>query len=686
VSFTQAIFLLGVVGLAGPIVAHLLARPKYKRLSFTMLGFLHAGQRETKARRSLRNLLILLLRCLIIVLLAMLFARPLILSQVTSQEQQKVYYLGLDNSLSMAYAESGQSYFARMIDLSDDYIKEGADDGVFSIHELASGLSRGGLNKQQALNYLRQIKVVPVPADVSRFVAAAKDSQNNDGESSVLLVSDFTPAFLAPWADLNDNIVLDDFAYEVIASDKPIDNAAITQARVCVLAEDKLQISATVVNYGHVRQKRSLQAKISNSSNVVGKEIEVGSNEHRTITIELPIETARNEAEFIPVELALSEGDGLKEDDSYYLAVTVPQQKSTNVLLTGQSRGELFLLKTALEMRTTTDDAKKLNVREMTEREYNRPAVNWAQVIICAGMGGVVNEALDELETFVKMGGKLIIFVTEEMDKAAIEQLWQTGLLAARPGKFYEEPSYIARRDVVAFTGDALDPQGEAIATLLNYRIDKVVLKGFYETEPTEKSVCLWRLQNGNGFIYFKHAGNGATILVNTSADDSLGTLTKWAGVVAFGRYLLGQDEQVAQYSFACGEAVALPASELEIKCAEQQNVWVKTPSAQQSKATVADSFLWAQPVGQIGWLRTMSRPIRYAGINAVPGETNMTRPNQKKVKQLTAKVFSKRLKREVTIAGVLANEKYRSIEKILAWILVGMVVAEAFVTNRVKR
>jgi hypothetical protein len=115
VSFVNWIFLFGSVAVAGPVIAHLLARPRFRRLPFTMLRFLRTGQVESQSRRKLRDLLILLLRCAIIVLIAMLFARPLLHTSPDPEEDGSVFFLGLDNSMSMAYSDGEGSYFDKMV-------------------------------------------------------------------------------------------------------------------------------------------------------------------------------------------------------------------------------------------------------------------------------------------------------------------------------------------------------------------------------------------------------------------------------------------------------------------------------------------------------------------------------------------------------------------------------------------
>jgi len=179
VSFVNWIFLFGALAVAGPVIAHLLAKPRFRRLPFTMLRFLRTGQVESQSRRKLRDLLILLLRCAIIVLLAMLFARPLLHVSAGS-----VFFLGLDNSMSMAYSDADGSYFDRMVDEAVDYIRSAeADPGapVFNICVLASGQWSRDLSREQALAEVKGIKVEPGGARIGDFLSSLIRANSVEG-------------------------------------------------------------------------------------------------------------------------------------------------------------------------------------------------------------------------------------------------------------------------------------------------------------------------------------------------------------------------------------------------------------------------------------------------------------------------------------------------------------------------
>lgn len=69
-------YLLGALAIAIPIALHLRRRPPKDRVEFSSLLFLDPQTPQRKRRSKLENLLLLLLRCLAILLLALLFSRP----------------------------------------------------------------------------------------------------------------------------------------------------------------------------------------------------------------------------------------------------------------------------------------------------------------------------------------------------------------------------------------------------------------------------------------------------------------------------------------------------------------------------------------------------------------------------------------------------------------------------------
>jgi hypothetical protein len=75
-SFLAPLFLVGAVAIAGPIIFHLIRRTVKERVRFSTLMFLKESPPRLTKRSHLENLILLLMRCAVVCLLAVSFARP----------------------------------------------------------------------------------------------------------------------------------------------------------------------------------------------------------------------------------------------------------------------------------------------------------------------------------------------------------------------------------------------------------------------------------------------------------------------------------------------------------------------------------------------------------------------------------------------------------------------------------
>ena len=103
-SFLAPLFLAGALAVGLPILFHLIRRTSREKTLFSSLMFLQPTPPRVTRRSRLENIFLLLLRCLILCLLALGFARPLIqrpLSANSSEGGGKRIVLLLDTSASM---------------------------------------------------------------------------------------------------------------------------------------------------------------------------------------------------------------------------------------------------------------------------------------------------------------------------------------------------------------------------------------------------------------------------------------------------------------------------------------------------------------------------------------------------------------------------------------------------------
>src|SRR3954462_9463446 len=103
-SFLTPLFLLGALAVAFPVGFPLIRRTPRERVSFSSLMFLEASPPRITKRSRLEHILLLLLRCAVLCLLALAFARPFFpkpMPPSKSENQSSRVAILVDTSASM---------------------------------------------------------------------------------------------------------------------------------------------------------------------------------------------------------------------------------------------------------------------------------------------------------------------------------------------------------------------------------------------------------------------------------------------------------------------------------------------------------------------------------------------------------------------------------------------------------
>lgn len=109
--FLNPWMLVGGLAVASPILIHLLNKRRFKIVDWAAMDFLFQADKKNRRRVQLENFILLMLRCLAMLLVAMMLARPFLPSGVTSFLQQSQKFeriLLIDDSLSQRVVENGQ--------------------------------------------------------------------------------------------------------------------------------------------------------------------------------------------------------------------------------------------------------------------------------------------------------------------------------------------------------------------------------------------------------------------------------------------------------------------------------------------------------------------------------------------------------------------------------------------------
>lgn len=128
-SLLAPLFLLGALAVALPIVFHLIRRTSKEKVPFSSLMFLQPTPPRMTRRNRLENIFLLLLRCLVLCLLALGFARPFFQKPVTADPQSEAgrkIILLVDTSASMRR----EGLWAAALSKAEDVLRRAAADQV----------------------------------------------------------------------------------------------------------------------------------------------------------------------------------------------------------------------------------------------------------------------------------------------------------------------------------------------------------------------------------------------------------------------------------------------------------------------------------------------------------------------------------------------------------------------------
>ena len=116
-TFLNPWLLAGMGAIAAPIVIHMLMRRKVQRIKWAAMRFLQVVVQRNEQRLRVEDLLLLLLRCLLLMLLAVALARPAFraagmggmggMGGIGSGGGARTVVIALDNSYSMGLTDGG---------------------------------------------------------------------------------------------------------------------------------------------------------------------------------------------------------------------------------------------------------------------------------------------------------------------------------------------------------------------------------------------------------------------------------------------------------------------------------------------------------------------------------------------------------------------------------------------------
>ncbi|MBI1246243.1 hypothetical protein GC197_00175 [bacterium] len=451
-SFFQTTFLIATAAVAIPVLLHLLNRWQARQIELGTMRFLEEVVRDGAQRRKIRRWLLLLTRCVLVALLALLFARPYLLES-RQQRGDRLRLVLVDRSASMGMKGNN----GRLV---DDALVAAAQWCDQHSSETTTQWAWFDSHVQPLKAEGKRPSAPQALSGDTNYAAALAWAQDRlhvdrDIQAEVVLVSDLQQSGLAGDTFAVEDITLPaNVPVHLIDVGRPAaNNLAITHIGTPsprIGEQDALKFTVTLFNFGVLSfEEVPLSVALTSGERTaqMKKSINVGAGQ----AVDVVFEFGQLEIGVWRATATLDIEDDLAADNRRFAAAEIAAPIEVLVLDSGASAAgtgsESYFLATALEQdsRQPTASEPDQTAGKSPEGRFQAQVVYLQdtgipafdpqanQLVVVADAGNVSSGTIDRLSAYVRKGGQLLVFAGDASN-ADMWRSWEKSGLA--PGKF----------------------------------------------------------------------------------------------------------------------------------------------------------------------------------------------------------------------------------------------------------
>ncbi|MEZ4931916.1 MAG: BatA domain-containing protein [Saprospiraceae bacterium] len=494
-QFIYPTFLFALAALAIPIIIHLFYFRRFKKVYFTNVRFLKEVKEETSARQKLRNLLVLLMRCLATAFLVFAFAQPFIPQDVVVKTGINAVSIFVDNSFSM----DALSEEAKLVEKAKQRAKEiinayAVEDRFQILTNDFEGRHQRLVDKEEAIGLVEEIETSPAVRSLSQILARQQQAvSSGQAENKIAyVISDFQKN-ITDLQNFKDTVMQVNLVpLQAVQENNVSIDSAWFDAPVQMLNQPNALIVKVKNWSGETADNVRLSVKYDGEVKPVG-ELSIPALSSVIDTVNISIRnTGWSEA-----ELAITDYP-VQFDDHYYFTYNV--KEVINVLVINEQASDPRL-----------DAAFKgieyFKVTNQLSRNLDYSKFSTYQLIISNGLINISSGLAFEMKQYVENGGNLLVFPGVNANVDAYKTFLQS-VPANELQNFEQQERTVGDINTEEFIfKDVYENRSANLrlpVTKGNYRISTFASRG-------EERLLTYR--DGNTFLAKYKAGQGALYL-----------------------------------------------------------------------------------------------------------------------------------------------------------------------------
>ena len=402
-QFLYPSFLWALMALAIPIIIHLFYFRRFKRVLFTNVKYLKELKEETSNRNRLKNLLVLLSRCLAVAGLVFAFAQPYLPTGDRIKSGINHISVFVDNSFSMTAARQDIPLLDFAKDKARLIINSYSEEDKFQVlsHDF-EGKHQRFVSKEDALAFVDEIQITPTVQMVDKIVKRQHQLMETvSGNKISYIISDFQKS-ISDFSTITDTTMEVNLLPLQSVNQKNISVDSVWfDGPIPFFNQNNKLVVRVRNNSGEDSEQVKLSFKKDGQDKPIGI-VDIPANSVITDTVSVNVDKAGWHEGIVSVTYY-----PIQFYDEYYIAFPVPD--TIKALFINESGSNRFM--DALFDGVPYFSLANQNVNQLQYQQF----VNF-DLIILNDLKNISSGLNNELSQYLKSGGKVLIFPGKTSD------------------------------------------------------------------------------------------------------------------------------------------------------------------------------------------------------------------------------------------------------------------------------
>lgn len=522
-------FMAATAAVAIPVLIHLLLRPRARKVEIGTIWFLKQVLKDSSRRRKVRRWLLLALRMAVVLLLALLFARPYFRNSAAQGREREVVLM-IDQSASMGTIQSGRTLFARAQEAAAKVLEELPEQTAVHLAYFdsrgVSTVAEGRIDRTRKAGY--------AATDYGQALGWARDTlvYSTRPYRKVYL---FTDLQRSDASRSSCEGFPKDAAIEVVEIGKPLlSNLAIEMAEATATllrSGEPIVISARIRNAGPFPARDVRVRLVLERTGVKLKDqiqtVSLAPVSNQLLQFMPPIEQPGIYTGYVEVETE----DEFPLDNRRWLAFEARPPERL-LLVDGQPgitvhAHETYFLEVALRLRLP-GKGSPLTPYEPERLAWSEgvrlPDLSSIRVVVLCNVDQLADNDINRLRAFVTGGGRLLIFTGDQVTPEGYEPMQRAGLLPALPIRTQETDKGSTEPDPFRFGAwDKDHPLFRPFGDPQHGDLRRLAFRHVTKVKPAKGARTLAAAQTGDPLLLESRLDKGIILLFTSAADRDWG-------------------------------------------------------------------------------------------------------------------------------------------------------------------